>query len=632
MTKKKNTLQLERLLSSQDFIRQRFARYVMKKRFFVSRLHPDKEELIFQVCKRCYILFLTYLHSSPNLRELISSTLESHRKSSMTTWIGKLTSSDQDQSTLHIGLFKILVLELISREKGLRPYWTPVYKELSEKLWLPIVTDCADLDSNLSSTSLTKPEEKSSLFKIKTTSHDQLNKSCLRTYSPLSTCSAVDKWESVATELAPEVLSKSVKMRLLPNADQKIILNRWLRASNHVYNKASRCVKQNKFQSTDTRLMCDYLVTVTTRKTHEDYSNLQDKIKLAKESNNLDEVKHIRKLIQELPQTKNTNVPKWEAETPKEIRSNAVRDLSKAYKTAFENLKRGNIRKFSVGFRHFNAKRQTMLLQKNMVNVNKKNHLVITSNILKHNSGFKLGKRARKDIETIQSGSVSDCRISKVYNHYFVIFTVTETPPEKKADNLVRVCGIDPGVRTFMTSFGTSGCVEYKQDRSVLRKTNDKLAALRRKFIGPLQEGVKRKRTRRRNMAKYEKRIRHLVDEIHWKTVKDIVRSNDVIFCGDIKSASLLMKTDCPKSVKQEIKDLRFFSFKQRLLYKAAAHSKLAFLVDESYTTQSCTYCGTLTQIGSAEVYTCSGCNCSYPRDQGSARNILMKGVVTKLI
>lgn len=42
----------------------------------------------------------------------------------------------------------------------------------------------------------------------------------------------------------------------------------------------------------------------------------------------------------------NKQVPAWTFETPKDIRKGAIRDLSKAYKAAFTNLKEGNIKRF----------------------------------------------------------------------------------------------------------------------------------------------------------------------------------------------------------------------------------------------------------------------------------------------
>jgi len=40
--------------------------------------------------------------------------------------------------------------------------------------------------------------------------------------------------------------------------------------------------------------------------------------------------------------------------------------------------------------------------------------------------------------------------------------------------NIIRYCGIDPGVRTFLTTFGTNGCVEYNYDLSKIDNLDKK--------------------------------------------------------------------------------------------------------------------------------------------------------------
>jgi hypothetical protein len=41
----------------------------------------------------------------------------------------------------------MLLQELILKEKDYQPFWNPVYKDLSEKLLLPIEIDYVDSDS-----------------------------------------------------------------------------------------------------------------------------------------------------------------------------------------------------------------------------------------------------------------------------------------------------------------------------------------------------------------------------------------------------------------------------------------------------------------------------------------------------
>ena len=47
----------------------------------------------------------------------------------------------------------------------------------------------------------------------------------------------------------------------------------------------------------------------------------------------------------------NPDVKEWELLTPKDVRAGGIRDMVKAYTTAFANLKSGNIVKFKIGYR-----------------------------------------------------------------------------------------------------------------------------------------------------------------------------------------------------------------------------------------------------------------------------------------
>ena len=46
----------------------------------------------------------------------------------------------------------------------------------------------------------------------------------------------------------------------------------------------------------------------------------------------------------------NDTINDWELDTPKDIRAGAIRDLVKNHKTAFSNLRNGNINGFKIGF------------------------------------------------------------------------------------------------------------------------------------------------------------------------------------------------------------------------------------------------------------------------------------------
>ena len=74
---------------------------------------------------------------------------------------------------------------------------------------------------------------------------------------------------------------------------------------------------------------------------------------------------------------------------------------------------------------------------------------------------------------------------------------------------------------------------------------------------------------------------------------------------------------------------MKFYKFKQRLKYKALIENKLIVCVPENYTTQTCSFCGTINKPECSKIYSCSVCNKIVDRDINAAKNILMKGLLS---
>ncbi|MDY7219197.1 transposase [Denitrificimonas sp. JX-1] len=103
--------------------------------------------------------------------------------------------------------------------------------------------------------------------------------------------------------------------------------------------------------------------------------------------------------------------------------------------------------------------------------------------------------------------------------------------------------------------------------------------------------------------------------------------------CGEIYvdnvSSLKLVKTMMAKSVL----DAGWGQLKTMLDYKCA-HADIVFKeVNEAYTTQTCSHCGSLPELRPKGIaglgirkWTCSGCGVAHDRDINAARNILAAG------
>jgi IS605 OrfB family transposase len=326
--------------------------------------------------------------------------------------------------------------------------------------------------------------------------------------------------------------------------------------------------------------------------------------------NSIKEKEHDKKKILK---EKNKNIKEWELNTPKEVRAGAVNDIVKAYKTGFSNLKAGNIRYFRVNYRKKTELNKCIVIAKSMIH-NDNGTLKIAKQFLKEESEFKMGFRNKKKYKNLEINN--DCRLVKQNNEYWLLIPLSEKIKEKKKTE--NYCGIDPGVRTFMTTFGNNGCYEYTHNKEKIKKLNTKIDTIKT-F----------KQIRKRSLLKIEKKKSNLIKELHWKTINDILNKNDIIYYGDIKSHDIVSNEDNHnRYLKRDINDLKFYQFKQRLQYKALQRNKLVLLVSEEYTTKTCSSCGNIRNVGISKTYECIKCKSILGRDINAAKNILIKGII----
>ena len=620
MKNKKILCQFEKLLSLQVWHPIQLGRWLTKQLSHATEHLPDKEESTYKVFKN--LLATLYLSKkSKRFKKSISSMLEflSTNKNNWTTFLDNL-SSFQSQNTLHIQLLQILLQESISREKAWRPFWTPAYKDASEILLLPTKIDSADSDSTLFNNWLPKQVEELSSLKIAQTKLQ--NKNLQKTFSQSFMSSLVDKWEK---EVIPVVKLKTLKIKIYPNRDQIIILDEFINTSRYVYNRTLEYI--NNGHKVNFMKLRDLLVTGNTKKGHEEYKAFDLRIKELHDQKTKGDPEQINKEIKALQKerrdlmknydsVKNPLIRDFELKTPKDIRANAVKRCCDAFTTGFSNLKKGHIKHFKLKYKKKSEKIQSIeLTPKNIYIKNEK------INILPETFGINCVLKTHKPLKNITIKNNVD--IIRKKNEYWVHISVPTEPISQTS--LERIAGVDPGVRTFATVYSYDKenikIVEYQHKIEVLKNLNRKLTILKDKRI------PKRKRRRKKHFNKIEKRKEDLVDNLHWDFINHLLKNNDVVYYGDIKSHDIV-KNGKNRVLNQAFNDLKFYQLKQRLLYKAYIYGKKVIVVPEHYTTKTCSCCGTINNtVGSKEVFTCGNCDTITGRDMNASKNMILKGM-----
>lgn len=643
-----SSLLLKRL-ESPGYTLIQFARLLTTTRYNAIKHLPDNVNIINQVWRSSAILYLLSLKFQ-TIQKLIISIHECHLGNKWTTLLDKLsTSKIEDQNMLPMFLLQILLLESISKEKDYKLFWTPAYKELSEKLLSPAEIDSAALVSNCCNKLSKKAAGKLpclTMSRIKVQ-----NRNLLKTSFQLSTSTVVKKW---ANEVTPIKIIKAVKIKLKPSCAQKTILDDWINTSNYVYNKTVETIYKKHHQANFQNLR-DLLVTANTKKHNVDYILISNNIKRLGSDKSImkQELKQLSNihnnntiLIQELTQRiydiettiknenarlraaaklmdakKNEGIHEWELNTPKEVRAGSVNDVCKAIKSGKANLKAGNIKNFRLSFRKKSENYKCAVIPKHFLK-NKNGIIQLAPEFFKEHCKFKMGKKTMKKPQNKNLEINYDSRIVKQMNDYWLIVPVSVKIEEKTTP--VNYCGVDPGVRTFMTTFGTHGCTEYDFNYNKIQNIDDKIKQLKFGALG------KRNRVPRNKIIKCERRKENIINELHWSTINNLLKTHDFIFYGDINSHSIV-KHGKNHTLNTKMNNLKFFKFKQRLLFKATERNKKVYLVHEAHTSQTCCMCGSINNPGDSKIYSCTTCDKKIGRDVNAAKNILMKGIVRNL-
>jgi len=139
---------------------------------------------------------------------------------------------------------------------------------------------------------------------------------------------------------------------------------------------------------------------------------------------------------------------------------------------------------------------------------------------------------------------------------------------------------------------------------------------------------AQRARQKQRVRAIHAKIANQRKDMLH-KFSTEMVRNYGAIFVGDVASAKLV-KTKMAKSTL----DAGWASLKTMLEYKSQQAGVVFDVVNESYTTQTCSCCGSIAASspkGRAGLrireWTCSNCGAAHDRDVNAAKNILAAGL-----
>lgn len=297
------------------------------------------------------------------------------------------------------------------------------------------------------------------------------------------------------------------------------------------------------------------------------------------------------------------SLPEWASEVPYQIKSIAIQDACNAVKNAKLKFKRtGQFQE--VGFRSRRSGDYNVFIPKSAV---------------KHN-GFYI--KSLSDIKFTESiGEVNyDCRVVYQNGRYFL--SLPEAIAIKTPDNQRRsVVAVDPGVRTFQTLYCPDSVFKFgANDFARIFRLCYRLDSIQSKST--TADGRSRNRLKKA-AERIRWKIKDLIGEIHHKVALFLVKNFDVIYLPTFETSQMVTKLH--SKVARSMLTWAHFRFKEFLKFKAREYSSNVVDVNESYTSKTCSSCGTIQNIGSKKILKCKHCGISIDRDINGARGIFLK-------
>ncbi len=300
-------------------------------------------------------------------------------------------------------------------------------------------------------------------------------------------------------------------------------------------------------------------------------------------------------------------LPDWAKEVPYQIKGIAIRDACKDVSNARKKSKETH-KQHKVHFRCKKNRRESIFIPK--------------SAVIKQSIYPKILGEMKTFREKIPRAE-HDCRLIYEYGKYFLCVPVCcpRQKPEKQRQTIV---ALDPGVRTFQTYFSIHSTGKFAhQDFSRIFRLCYTLDCT----ISKMAKSRARQRYRLKKVCdRIRFKIRNLVDEVQHKTALWLCREYQFIALPTFETSIMVKKLSHKTS--RAMLTWAHFRFKQFLKFKAKELCCNVIDMNESYTSKTCSRCGTIANIGSKTIFHCKSCGLIMDRDIHGARNIFLRALV----
>jgi len=256
----------------------------------------------------------------------------------------------------------------------------------------------------------------------------------------------------------------------------------------------------------------------------------------------------------------------------------------------------------------------------------------------------------------------NDCLLQYNYKlkiFYFLIVFQDKYIDETKLKNRYEITSIDPGEKIFMYFYSNNLQGKMGDNMRIkilkIQRKIKKIQKILDKKINKNGKKLKNKSKLRKKIILLYKEIKNYVNNIHKKCAKFLCENYKNIFLPEFKTKPMISKNKINieinkiKEINDKIKakydlnilnkkiklsnNVKFvlsmqshYRFKEYLKQYAKKYKTYIYEVNESYTSQCCSYCGFLSkQYDKNRLKLCLNCKNTIDRDENGAKNILLK-------
>ena len=285
------------------------------------------------------------------------------------------------------------------------------------------------------------------------------------------------------------------------------------------------------------------------------------------------------------------------------------------YQSAITNFENGNIKTFRIRYWKEKRDKRVLEIEKSYFT----NNSLCPSIFNKIEGIFKKGKKYYPFNFNNIEGSAK-LHYNKKTKEYNLHVTKKIENNILNMENRSELIGIDLGLRTFST------CLTKNEVINIGDIKNSRLESLINKKIKLIK--FKNNKKIRKYKKSVNKRIKGLIDELHWKSIKFLTDNYKNILIGDLSTKGIVCNNNyvLKEYNKQLAYALSFYKYRERLKYKCFINNSNYIKVNERYTSKVCSICGEFKDdLGSSKIYECKNCKSILDRDVNGCRNIILK-------